>query len=87
MSAVRSCTIDLKQQHTAMPMLASARPQSHAGPSQSYLKLSLNFCRYGMLLGAVLILGLGLPSRPDTSVMWWARKQARRELADDLADE
>ena len=40
-----------------------------------------------MLLGAVLILGLGLPSRPDTGVTSWARKQARRELADDLADE
>ena len=55
--------------------------------SQNYLRFSFFPCRYGMLLGAVLILGLGLPSRPDTSVMSWARKQARRELADDLADD
>ena len=33
-----------------------------------------------MLGGAVLILGLGLPSRPDTSMMTWAKRQAKKEL-------
>lgn len=36
--------------------------------------------RYFMLGGAVLILGLGLPSRPDTSMMTWAKRQAKKEL-------
>jgi len=38
------------------------------------------FCRYFMLGGAVVILGLGLPSRPDTSIMTWAKRQAKKEL-------
>ena len=37
-------------------------------------------CRYFMLGGAVIILGLGLPSRPDTSMMTWAKQQAKKEL-------
>ena len=36
--------------------------------------------RYFMLGGAVIILGLGLPSRPDTSMMTWAKRQAKKEL-------
>ena len=38
------------------------------------------FCRYFMIGGAVVILGLGLPSRPDTSIMTWAKRQAKKEL-------
>ncbi len=38
------------------------------------------FCRYFMLGGAIVILGLGLPSRPDTSIMTWAKRQAKKEL-------
>ena len=37
--------------------------------------------RYGgMLIGPALLLGLGLTSKPDTSWVKWARKEARREL-------
>ena len=43
----------------------------------------LLLCRYFMLGGAVVILGLGLPSRPDTSIMTWAKRQAQKELAEE----
>ena len=33
-----------------------------------------------MLIGPALLLGLGLSSKPDTSWVKWARKEARREL-------
>ena len=36
--------------------------------------------RYFMIGGAIVILGLGLPSRPDTSMMTWAKRQAKKEL-------
>ncbi|KAL3138765.1 hypothetical protein ABBQ32_005610 [Trebouxia sp. C0010 RCD-2024] len=38
---------------------------------------------YFMLGGAVVILGLGLPSRPDTSIMTWAKRQAQKELEEE----
>lgn len=45
--------------------------------------LGMLLCRYFMLGGAVVILGLGLPSRPDTSMMTWAKRQARKELDEE----
>lgn len=41
-------------------------------------------CRYaGMLLAPALLLGFGLTSKPDTSWVRWARKEARKELKEE----
>lgn len=40
-------------------------------------------CRYFAMAGAVVILGLGLPARPDTSIMTWAKRQAKKELDEE----
>lgn len=32
------------------------------------------------MAATVLLLGFGLPARPDSSITTWARKQARAEL-------
>ena len=38
---------------------------------------------FGMLVGPALILGFGLTSKPDTSWVKWARKEARKELKEE----
>ena len=47
------------------------------------LKQATQCCRYTMLGASILILGLGLPSRPDTSIVSWANKKAREELKEE----
>ncbi|KAK9837686.1 hypothetical protein WJX74_002990 [Apatococcus lobatus] len=35
---------------------------------------------------STVLLAVGLPSRPDTSMVSWAHKQAEKELAEEFAD-
>lgn len=36
-----------------------------------------------MIIGPALLLGFGLTSKPDTSWVRWARKEARKELKEE----
>ena len=42
-------------------------------------KLCLSY-RYIAMTSAALILGFGLNSKPETSMMVWAKRQAKKEL-------
>lgn len=42
-------------------------------------------CRYAAMTAAALMLGFGLSSRPETSMMVWAKRQAKKELDAEAA--
>lgn len=55
--------------------------QPHVVASTSLARLLLR--RYGMLVGSALLLGFGLTSKPDTSFVRWAQKEAAKELKEE----
>lgn len=45
-----------------------------------YFKVYFLSSRYLTFIGAGLILGIGLPARPDSSIVPWARKEALKRM-------